>query len=88
MLEREIPGAFAAKGQFVTRWLVIAEAVDPDGERMLWLHNSDEALPWDLIGMLEFGLALEKAALTAHVCGVPLEDDEDEDDPDDHGGAA
>lgn len=53
-LDRAIAAAFAAAGGFVVRWLVIAEAVEADGARKLWLPESADLKPWDGLGMIEF----------------------------------
>lgn len=43
----------------VTKFVVIAEAMDNDGTRALWTISPLECKPWEVLGMLEFGKALE-----------------------------
>lgn len=59
------------EGGIVTKWLLIAETVGPDGERGLWTRTSDDLKPWESVGMLRFAEITEGQAWRR-------EDDEDE----------
>lgn len=62
-LAEAIEGVFQrVEGGIVTKWLLIAETVGPDGERRLWANMSDDLKPWELIGMLRFIEQTEGAA--------------------------
>lgn len=45
----------------VTKWVLLAESVNGDGERGLWLVAPEDAKAWDTIGMLTYALHLEQA---------------------------
>lgn len=51
----------ALGGEFVTKWLVIAESVGDDGKRGLWMQSSSDAKTWDVLGMIEFARLVELA---------------------------
>lgn len=44
-----------------TKWFVLAETIDEDGERGLWTLASDGATSWDVKGMLREALDVEAA---------------------------
>lgn len=50
-IERAI--ADRADGAMVTKWLIIAEVIDENGERSLKLLADDEITTWDRLGMLQ-----------------------------------
>lgn len=50
------------EGGIVTKWLLIAETVGPDGERGLWTRTSDDLKPWESLGMLRFAQVIEGQA--------------------------
>lgn len=58
------------EGGIVTKWVLIAETVGPDGERGLWAKGSDDLRAWEAIGMLQASLLLEQRRW-----GAPNEDD-------------
>lgn len=47
----------------VTKWLVIAEVIDEDGDKGICQIESPDLTMWDAVGMLSFQLAVEKARL-------------------------
>jgi hypothetical protein len=49
----------------LTRWVVLAESIDEDGQRGLWLITQEDARAWDTIGMLTYALHLEQARTVA-----------------------
>lgn len=49
-------------GAFVTRWVIVAEVIDTEGERAVWMDTSDDATPWDTLGLLEYALQRERSA--------------------------
>lgn len=52
------------EGNLVTRWIVLAEVIEPEGERALVTTRQEDMRAWDSLGMLTFAVQLEQAALT------------------------
>lgn len=50
-------------GCMMTKFILIAEGIDTDGERGVYTVQNDGAMLWDNIGMLEFALAIAKGKL-------------------------
>lgn len=50
-------------GAFVTRWVVVAEVIDAEGDRAVWMDVSDDAKAWDSLGLLEYALQRERSTL-------------------------
>lgn len=38
----------------VTKWLVLVELIDEDGDRKVGYLSSDNCAPWDEMGLLEY----------------------------------
>lgn len=49
-------------GAVVTKFVVVAEVIDANGERNVWTETHDGAMPWDRIGLLRYALWLETAS--------------------------
>lgn len=49
----------------LTRWVVLAEIVDAEGERGLWTLSAPDQRAWDTLGLLDYARALEHAAQRA-----------------------
>lgn len=45
----------------VTKWVVLAETIDTDGDRGLWCFCNQGATAWDTLGLLQFALHREQA---------------------------
>ena len=45
----------------VTKWVILAETIDADGDRGLWSLCSESATAWDTLGLLQFALHREQA---------------------------
>ena len=54
-LENAITTAF---GGFVTKWTVLAEVVDSDGDRSMAIAHTDQMAIWDQLGLLRWADAL------------------------------
>jgi hypothetical protein len=52
----------ALAGTLVTRWVVVTELIEQDGERAIYVSSSDDSRTWDIIGMLDYALTRERAA--------------------------
>lgn len=48
-------------GAFVTRFVLVAEAIAPDGVRTLWTETHDGATSWDTLGLLTYATQAEQA---------------------------
>lgn len=48
-------------GGFVTRWVVVAEVIDGEGERALWVDADSDMKQWDTYGLLMWALEQERA---------------------------
>lgn len=61
-LRAGIPAAFAMAGDqsMVTRWVLIAEVIEPAGHRGVWTFTSADAMRWDTVGLLTHALDLER----------------------------
>jgi hypothetical protein len=52
-------------GAMVTRWVVLADVIEPDGERALWTLAPTDAKAWDTLGMLDYARAIKHGDVTA-----------------------
>ena len=73
-VEQAVANAVADAGHMLTRVVVVAEYLDPDGARRLGLRASEELRPWDVAGMLRGASAQVDAELVA--MWAPAEDEE------------
>lgn len=62
-VESAMADAFRESDEMVTRWVVLVEVIDTNGERGLWTLAPDDATAWDTLGMLTYATQLEQAAL-------------------------
>jgi hypothetical protein len=47
VLSASVPGV-------VTRWFMVAEVVDEDGDAGIWKLSSESVQPWQILGLLDF----------------------------------
>lgn len=91
----EIPGVYLRisdainksvdPGEFVTQWVSIVEIIDADGDKGLYVFDSEDCAPWDALGLLEFALQKARAKLdmaTWYSHSVGNDEDENENDDD------
>lgn len=64
-------------GCVMTKFILIAEAINQEGERGAYYVKNEGSMLWDEIGMLEFALAHAKARLNSFYI-IEGEDDDDE----------
>ena len=48
-------------GHMITRYILVAETMDEDGERAVLMAASPDQRAWDSIGLLGYALQLEQA---------------------------
>lgn len=41
-------------GSFVTRYVLVAEVIGPNGERSIWTETHEDAADWDTLGLLTY----------------------------------
>ncbi len=73
-IERDLNAAIAEvigrhENGMVTKWVALVETMNPDGERGMWPMTSDGVMAWDVLGMLEHAMILERAQTYASVIG-------------------
>jgi hypothetical protein len=59
----------------VTKWVCLVETIVDDGTRALYVSASDGLTACDTAGMLEYGLAPERAAIGADLLTAADGDD-------------
>lgn len=45
-------------GGIILRWVLVAEAIAPDGTESLWVRSTDGLKAWTQLGLLSFAAAL------------------------------
>lgn len=63
LITSAVETALAEAEEFSTKWVFAAEAIGADSDRGLWFVVSQDAKPWDTMGMMEYALAVERAAI-------------------------
>lgn len=79
-LSRAVEGS-VENGEIVTKWTVIIELLDEDGDRGLWAVSDEHSSIWDTLGMLDF--ASQKARSKVDMvtwAQHSVQGDEDDDD--------
>lgn len=51
------------EGTMLTRFVLMAEVVDANGEESVWTLNSPGMAPWTMMGYLQYGLGIANAAI-------------------------
>ena len=54
-------------GSLVTKFVVVAEVIDPSGGRAVWCDNQPGAMRWDTYGLLTYALEQERGAQHAEI---------------------
>lgn len=76
---REAMGRAIAEGlgadYMLGRWVLIAEVVEPTGERVMWAQAADDQKRWETLGMIEWARQIEQAAEVQAVAARADEDD-------------
>lgn len=60
------------EGSFLTKFVVLAEVIDPDGNQSMWESHADGMGAWELMGFLEFAKFNVQSALQR------MDDEEDD----------
>lgn len=50
-------------GSMVTKYVLVAEALDSEGRRALYTNANDKAKSWEIMGLLQFAIAKEMATI-------------------------
>lgn len=51
-------------GAMLTKYVVVAEGIDEDGDRAVYTSTHEGATAWDVLGLLSYAKGREEAALT------------------------
>lgn len=51
------------EGAMVTKFVVVAEVIDGQGERAVWIEDGGSCASWDIIGLLTYALEVNAAAV-------------------------
>lgn len=75
LISRELEKALAsAIGRhevgMVTRWVALVESVDADGVRGVWPLTAEGMSAWDTLGLLSWGLEIERASIHRNYPGT------------------
>lgn len=65
-------------GAMVTKFVIIAEGIDSDGDRASYSSTHEDATSWDIMGLLLYGLVREVAALVVSVIDESKGDEDEE----------
>ena len=63
-------------GAMVTQFVLVAEVIDTDGHRGIWVDTHDGATRWDTLGLLKWALNEETGHQYARIRDEDDEDDE------------
>lgn len=59
-IQKALEGAVGeAERGILTRWTAIVETIGPDGTKGVWAFAEKGMLPWETLGMLEYGRSIE-----------------------------
>lgn len=62
-----VSDVYRADGEMLTRWVMVAETVDGDGERSLHVMSAKDMWDWEALGMLKYAEAYQQAGCTSEV---------------------
>jgi hypothetical protein len=74
-IEAIMPAVLDLPGSVVTRWVLVAEVLDEDGDQCLATRHSANLAEWDIHGLLGFAAERSKARI-AEVATRPIDDDD------------
>lgn len=60
-VEAAVTAAFRENDEMVSRWINVAEVIDAEGVRSVWIVTAEGQAPWDSIGLLGFAQQFEQA---------------------------
>lgn len=63
-LGQAVAEVLSKHGQMATRWVVLVEVIEGDGNRGLWIEAPEDMRQWETLGLLEFARAHECAKMT------------------------
>lgn len=50
-------------GAMVTKYVLVAEVIDTDGDQCIWMNTHSDANAWDTLGLLAYATAVEQHGL-------------------------
>ena len=53
-------------GGMATKWAMVVETINADGERGMWSFTSAGIAPWDTLGLFSYAIKLEELAIGRH----------------------
>ncbi len=66
-LDPAVHTAFSDRGEILTRWVLVAEAINADGQRAVYVSSAPDAQVVDALGLLGFGLEVQRQAFRDEV---------------------
>lgn len=65
-LETALKDVFSRNQKMLTKFVLVVENFDGEGDRSIWVTKGEDTYPWDAMGLLEFVRNLEQAKVTTH----------------------
>ena len=62
-LQNALADALNDVDDLLVRWVAVVEVVGPEGKRACWTLCAPGSMPWDLLALHEYALAVERAAI-------------------------
>lgn len=62
-LSAAISDVLGTQSEMVTKWVVMIESMDEEGNRGVWTVTNEDAMPWDTLGIMMFGIQREQSRL-------------------------
>lgn len=53
-MQDAISGVLGQHAEIVTRWVLVAETLDADGDRAAWMLAQEDSKSWDALGLLAY----------------------------------
>lgn len=60
-IRQAVEGTLQQYGGFATTWVCLISSVEQDGSKSVWLLADKNMRAWESMGLLEYGLASERA---------------------------
>lgn len=60
---KAVEGIFARNSIMATKWLILTEALDVEGNYGLWTFGGQDMRPWDVLGLLSYAKIIQEGEL-------------------------